>query len=114
MLKVKNDEDTSKEIISEQLSELRPLPMGMTEWEEWSDRIISGACIPGVDVPSQKYVLANEIMHMDPRKDHQTDVYFIKTLRKLAANQVADEVRKKLYAERKTREDAEKKTGALS
>lgn len=109
MLKIKNDEDTSTEVISEQLKEYRPLPMGRTEFEEWSDRLIAGAVV-GADVPSQKYALANLLLHLGPTEDHKPDIFFIKSLRKFAVNQVADAIRQELYAARKAVGDSEAKT----
>lgn len=80
--------------------EKRPLPIGLTEFHEWSERIISGAMLPA-DVDSQKFALANEIMHCGPNVAFEQDAYFIHRLRKYAANQVADEVRKSLYETKK-------------
>lgn len=69
--------------------ELRPLPLGRKEFEEWSDRIISGALIPGATNESQKATLAGCVLHLGPTESHKEDAFFIHTLRKLAANQVA-------------------------
>lgn len=115
-LKIKNTEETSTEVIADQLKEYRPLPMGRQEFEEWSDRIISGAIV-GAEVKSQKYALANLLLHLGPTEDHKPDIFFIKSLRKGAVNQVADAIRTELYAERKAQEDASKvsdKTPGLS
>ena len=38
---------------------------------------------------SQKFALAEMIMHMKPTDDHCEDSFFIKSLRKSAANQIA-------------------------
>jgi len=72
----------------ELLSEKRPLPVGMQEFEEWSDRIISGTLLPA-DPDSQKFALATMLMHLGPTVDHETDLFFIKSLRKSAVNQIA-------------------------
>jgi hypothetical protein len=74
--------------IGKQLLEKRPLPQGANEFEEWSDRIISGALITA-DTMSLKYALANMIMHLGPTESHKEDAFFIHNLRKSAANQVA-------------------------
>jgi hypothetical protein len=84
----KNLQSTPKALVLDQLSEMRPLPMGMQEFEDWSDRIISGALMTA-DPLSLKFALAEMIMHMDPKEDHCNDGYFIKKLRKSAANQIA-------------------------
>jgi hypothetical protein len=85
----KNGKWTSSSVITEQMKELRPLPMGVQEFHEWSERIIAGACIPGASVESQKFALAEMIMHLKPVQDHCDDAHFIHTLRKGAVNQVA-------------------------
>jgi|SRR5271166_643109 len=87
----RNLKATPKAVISAQMNEPRPLPMGMTEFEEWSNRIISGAMVTAT-IETQKATLASMIMHLGPTEDHKPDAYFIHSLRKLAANQVANEV----------------------
>lgn len=74
------------------LTEKRPLPVGVTEFHEWSDRIISGACLPATP-DSLKFALANILINLPPNLAFEEDVYFIHCLRKSAANQVADFVR---------------------
>lgn len=88
-IKGTNDVSTPVEVISQQMNEMRPLPLGIKEFEEWSDRIISGALIPGATVESQKFALCGAIMSIGPTDDHKPDLYFIKVLRKSSANQVA-------------------------
>lgn len=91
--------------------EPRPLPMGMAEFEEWADRIISGALITA-DADSQKFALANMLMQLGPTEHHKPDIHFISSLRKIAVNQIADAVRKDIHAkikEKTAAEEAEKK-----
>ena len=103
-------------LIVDQLNEPRPLPMGREEFEEWSDRLISGALIPGgesdpvVFHESQKFALANMLMHLGPTESHKPDAFFIHSLRKFAINQVADSVRKELHDAAKARTAALEKT----
>lgn len=112
-LQIKNDDNTPVELIQDQMLERRPLPLGRKEFEEWSDRIISGALIQA-DVRSQKFVLADVLLHLGPTEDHKEDAYFIHTLRKMAVNQVAimirDELKAQQQAELKAKE-AEKTNG---
>lgn len=84
----KNLMATPVPIIADQLLEPRPLPMGVQEFHEWSDRIISGALVPA-ERQSQKFALAEMIMHLKPTQDFCDDSYFIHCLRKGAVNQVA-------------------------
>lgn len=69
--------------------EPRPLPLGRLEFEEWSDRIINGAAIPGATTESLKFALAEMVLHVKPTESFVSDGYFIHCLRKGAANQVA-------------------------
>lgn len=84
----RNLDSTPVPVILDQMNEKRPLPIGGTEFEEWADRIISGTLLPA-DPESQKFALASMLMHLSPTQDHESDGYFIKSLRKGAVNQVA-------------------------
>ena len=85
----KNLKSTPVSVISEQLNEPRALPLGMEEFEVWSDRIISAAPILNAEIESQKFALATMVMQLGPQESHKPDMYFVKTLLKSAANQVA-------------------------
>ena len=95
---LKNTKQTSTKTILSQMNEMRPLPMGRNDFEEWSDRIISGSLVPmgevdkQVFIDSQKCVLAGMILHLGPTESHKEDAFFIHSLRKAAANQVAHTV----------------------
>ena len=98
----KNLASTPTPMIVEQMNEMRALPMGRTEFHEWADRIIAGAMIIA-DPNSQKFDLANMILSLGPTEDHKPDAFFMKSLRKLAANQVADALRTEIRDETKAR-----------
>lgn len=106
---VKNE--PTVEEIKATLMELRPLPVGRQEFDVFADRIHSGTGLPNT-LESTKFALAEMIMHLDPTMDFQTDAYFIKKLRKGAANQVAvavmEEVRAAAKARLKAEEEAKK------
>lgn len=103
-----------KELILDQMKEPRPLPMGRQDFEQWSDRIISGAIIPGGEEDpaafkdSVKFALAEMIMHLGKTESHKEDAFFIHTLRKGAANQVAHMMMKELKAKHEERSQAKK------
>lgn len=112
----KNLHVTPKDVIIDQMNEPRPLPMGRKEFDEWSERCISGAILPTAHLPdkeaellieSQKFALANMLMHLGPTESHKPDAFFIHSLRKFAVNQVADTVRKELHEAAKARTEAE-------
>ncbi len=114
----RNLQSTPKEVIIDQMNEPRPLPMGRQEFEDWAERCISGALLPGgkesreTFIESQKFALSNMLMHLGPTESHKPDAYFIHSLRKFAVNQVADTVRKELHESAKARtaaEEAQKK-----
>lgn len=96
----KNSASTPSVVINEQMKELRPLPMGVSEFHEWSERIISGAMVPASE-PSLKFALAEMIMHLKPTQDFCDDAYFIHCLRKGAVNQVAYAMMETIRNERK-------------
>lgn len=75
--------------------ERQPLPMGRKQFMEWSDRIIALAMIDA-DHESQRFALADMILHLNATEDHKEDGYFVKILRKVAVNQVADAMRKEI------------------
>ena len=98
----RNLKSTPTLVISKQLLEPRPLPVGRKEFEEWADRIIAGTMLQA-DVQSQKFTLANLIMHLGPTESHKPDAFFIHSLRKFASNQVADVIRCEIRDEAKAR-----------
>lgn len=124
-----NCELTPKEVILDQMNEPRALPMGKAEFISWSDRIISGALIPNekgltaldsdtlweghhrwqIFVDSQRFALANLLLHLGPTESHKPDAFFIHSLRKFAVNQVADAVRVELRDAAKARTALEEK-----
>ena len=73
------------------LKEETPLPVGMTEFQAWSDSIIA---LSGeyADIDSMKYALATMVMHADAKHGALPREYFVSRLRKVAANQVASQV----------------------
>lgn len=104
-----------KELIVDQLNEPRPLPMGRKEFDEWSERILSGAILPGGEEDpeafkdSLRFALAEMIMHLGKTESHKPDAYFIHTLRKGACNQVAHAMMKEIKDKHTAREEAKKK-----
>ena len=95
---------TPKGVILTQMEEPRPLPMGMKEFEEWSTRIISGALIPTEDETSLKAALAAMLMALGPTEDHKPASFFIHSLRKAAANEVAHSVFEKIKRDKEASE----------
>jgi len=63
----------------------------MSEFNTWSDRVIlqSGQF---ADSDSMKFALASQIMHLPPQTSSVPDQYFVRSMRKAAANQVASQV----------------------
>lgn len=69
----------------------RNLPNGMSQFNTWSDRIIRMTG-PLADVESMRYVLASNILHLGPQASSAPDRYFIRAMKKGAANQVASAI----------------------
>lgn len=67
------------------------LPVGMAEFNTWADSIIelSGKF---ADEDSMKYAIASNLMHLPHTTSSVPKNYFVKALRKAAANQVASQV----------------------
>lgn len=102
----RNTVHTPPKVISEQLTEPRPLPLGKAEFYEWADRIIAGAMIPGdpgvsseIFMDSQRAALADMVMHLGPTESHKPDAHFIHYLRKVAVNQVCHAMKMEITAQ---------------
>lgn len=67
------------------------LPVGMTEFETWSDSIIELA-EEFADRDSMKFAIASMVIHLDAVRDSAPKNLFVKKLHKTAANQVASQV----------------------
>lgn len=72
--------------ITQAMLERRALPIGMTAFHEWSDRIISGAMVEA-STRSQKWALAEMVTHLPPTEAFKEDAHFILKLRKAAVNE---------------------------
>lgn len=70
------------------------LPVGLTEFGKWADSVVDLAGLPA-SRDSQHQALANMIIHLPPRKGDQrprayeSKNWFVHSLRKGAANQIA-------------------------
>lgn len=112
----KNASSTPPDLIQEQLKQKRALPIGVAEFHEWAERIISGAMIPAT-AESQKFGLANVLLNLGPTVAFEADLYFIHVLRKTAVNQIADAIRTEIRDAAKARllaEEALKQQGEVT
>lgn len=66
----------------------RALPIGLTSYNEFAARVIT-LTGPLADELSLRWTLSNKIMQLDPGVAYKSDMYFVRHLRKAAANQVA-------------------------
>lgn len=90
-----------------------PLPVGMEGFHAWAERIIATAGLPAT-MESQKYTLAHMLTNLQPGEDSAHEEFFVKNLRRAAANQVAIYYREKIYPEvkaRVAREEAQAQQG---
>lgn len=108
-MKVINTEELSVGDITKEMLEKRPLPIGMTQFNEWSDRIIAGAMVQA-SKRSQKWTLAEMVMHLNPTEAFKEDAHFILKLRKAAVNETCAAVMREIKEEH----EAEKKLAEVS
>lgn len=68
-----------------------PLPVGITQFNKWADEIIQ---ITGefADRDSMTFAIASQVMHLGPQRSRVPKQFFVKSLRKAAANQVASQI----------------------
>lgn len=85
---IRNTEDLNVGEWKDVMQEKRPLPIGRTQFMEWSDRIISLAHVDATP-ESLRFSLAAMLMHLGPTEAFREDAYFILSLRKAAVNQTA-------------------------
>lgn len=89
-----------------------PLPVGRAEFNTWADRLIEKAG-RFADERSMKYALASQIIHLPHDIAFKNDAYFVNSLRKAAANQVASAIFQEIKMQQaeefaKAKEEAEK------
>lgn len=80
-------------LLAKRLLSLFPvrLPVGMTAFHKFSDDIIE-LTGPIADEDSLKYVVASNILHLGAQRARVSKNYFVQTIIKTAANQVASQV----------------------
>lgn len=91
----------------------KPLPVGMTEFNEFANRIISKAG-QFADEDSMRFALASIMIHADASKGALPDSYFIDRLRKSAANQIASQVFQDVKAKQAAAQEAAKQVEATT
>lgn len=74
--------------------------MDITQWKEWSTRIISAAGLPTKNIETQEFALAGMILQTAPHEFLRPDEYYINCLRKAASDQLAQQVIMDLKAAR--------------
>lgn len=99
----RTDLPTEHDILVKQLAEKRRLPVGMTEFETWTDRIISGAGLPATR-ESQQWTLAMMMASLPATVAFESDGYFINCLVKAANSHVCQAVLEKISNAKKERE----------
>lgn len=87
-MNIKKTEDLAVGDMQGALLERQALPIGRSQFTEWSDRIIKAACVEASE-RSLKFSLASMIMHLGPTEAFKEDAYFVLALRKAASTQTA-------------------------
>ena len=105
-MKINNKEDLAVGDLQGELLERKPLPIGKTQFMEWSDRIIKGSLIDAGH-ESLRFALASMVMHMGPTEAFREDAFFILQLRKAAVNQTSYAIMEELKEKQKLDKSAE-------
>lgn len=66
------------------------LPVGMTEFQEWSNSILKLSKVPDND--STRFAIAVMILHLNANEDRKPKRYFVKCLNKSAANECGNAI----------------------
>lgn len=96
-------------LIAERLRAFFPqtLPQGRTEAEAWADSIIRLSGLP--DNGSVRFALYVKVLHLGETDDRKPKEYFIRAMRKAAANQVVstiiNEIKENQQAEQKAAQE---------
>jgi hypothetical protein len=90
--------------------ELKPIPLTMPEFKEWSERIIKGAALPATGeraIETQQFALASMVLELQKVESFKSDLFFVHRLRNAAAAQCALQVVEDLQALKRMRLEKE-------
>lgn len=110
-MKVLNKEDLAMGDMKEALLEKQPLPIGRTQFIEWSNRIIEAAVVDATH-ESLRFSLAAMLMHLGPTEAFREDAYFVLSLRKAAVNQTAHAMMEELKLAQEAKKKQAEETAA--
>lgn len=77
-----------------------PLPSGLTEYSSWADDILSLSKVPDND--STRFTIAVMILHLNSTEDRKPKRFFVKSLNKAAANEIANSIATGLKEKQRT------------
>lgn len=92
--------------ITKEMLEKRALPIGRTQFMEWSDRIIDGSMVKA-ERESLRFVLAERLQHIAPTDAFMPDANFILQLRTIAVKETAFNIFQEIKQEREKQKQAE-------
>lgn len=87
-----------------------PLPVGLTQYEEWSNEVIELAGAPNND--STKFTVAVMILHLDSTAAYKPKIFFVKSLKKAMSNQTVSQIIQDLKTKQAEELEAAKRTEA--
>jgi len=79
------------------------LPVGLTQFNDWCDRLLFTYFPPGASAPTQesfRFSVAAMVLHLDSQSNKITNRFFGKAIQKGAANEVASYVMQFLKEQR--------------
>lgn len=80
------------------------LPVGMTEFDKWAKSVIEMSPLPYND--STVFSLATMVLHLPATTNYKSKEYFIRSLHKAAANQIAAGVMQDLKEKQRAAQEA--------
>lgn len=83
------------------------IPQGLTEFESWATSIIEMADVPNND--SIRWSLATMVLHLNPTECYKPKEYFIRSLKKSAACEIAAYLMRELKAKQMAQVEEAKK-----
>lgn len=105
-MRIVNNEQLSVGDMKEDRLERKALPIGRTQFMDWSDRIIEGAAVEA-DKESLRWSLAGMLMQLSSTEAFREDAYFMLALRAAAVKQTAHSMAEEIKTAHEKRKQAE-------
>ena len=108
-MKIVTNENLEIGDMTKDMLERKPLPIGKTQFLEWSDRIIKASLVEA-DTESLRFILAERLQHISPTDAFMPDANFILQLRTIAVKETAFNIFCEIKSEREKRKKLAEET----